>query len=422
MFGLLGVVLAVLSAVLFTLTAAWWGAALGTLVGLTAVTFLVQCGWMLYSSLVGKRRLWTRTLSGLGLSGGEQVLEVGPGRGAVLITAARMMQAGRRVGVDAGRRDGLHGAHLAEVDAGHRDGLRGGHGHAGHKDGPRSGHLVGVDIWRAQDQSGNGAGALLANARAAGVADLVEVRDGDMRRLPFPDDSFDLGLASLAVHNLPAGDRRGAVAELLRVVRPGGRIVILDFQGAAGYASTLREGGADVTVSGRHWSLHPPVRIVTATVNADQEVLVRPPVPPFTRETASAKVQAAEDAWNTRDPGRVALAYTEDSVWRNRDVFVTGRAAIIEFLTAKWERVLDYALRKSLWAFEGDRIAVRFQYECRDAGGQWWRSYGNELWEFDDHGLMRRREASINDLRIDESERRIFGPRPAGDRTEIPLH
>jgi nuclear transport factor 2 (NTF2) superfamily protein len=148
---------------------------------------------------------------------------------------------------------------------------------------------------------------------------------------------------------------------------------------------------------------------------------VRPPVPPFTRETAAAKVQAAEDAWNTCDPERVALAYTEDSVWRNRDVFVSGRAEIVAFLTAKWERELDYALRKSLWAFDQDRIAVRFQYECRDASGQWWRSYGNELWEFDDQGLMRRREASINDLRIDESERRIAGPRPAGDRTEIPL-
>jgi nuclear transport factor 2 (NTF2) superfamily protein len=148
---------------------------------------------------------------------------------------------------------------------------------------------------------------------------------------------------------------------------------------------------------------------------------VRPPAPPFTRETAAAKVQAAEDAWNTRDPGRVALAYTEDSVWRNRDLFVTGRAEIVAFLTAKWQRELDYALRKSLWAFDGDRIAVRFQYECHDASGQWWRSYGNELWEFDDQGLMRRREASINDLRIDEPERRLFGPRPPGDRTEIPL-
>ena len=117
------------------------------------------------------------------------------------------------------------------------------------------------------------------------------------------------------------------------------------------------------------------------------------------RETARQKVQAAEDAWNTRDPERVALAYTEDSVWRNRDTFVTGRAEIVAFLTAKWERELDYALRKDLWAFDDNRIAVRFQYESHDADGQWWRSYGNELWEFDDDGLMRRREASINDLR-----------------------
>src|SRR5882724_4690277 len=114
----------------------------------------------------------------------------------------------------------------------------------------------------------------------------------------------------------------------------------------------------------------------------------RPPVPPFSEETARQKVLAAENAWNTRDPERVAGAYTEDSVWRNRDTFVTGRAAIVEFLTSKWERELDYALRKSLWAFGDDRIAVRFQYECRDADGRWWRSYGNELWEFDDHGLM----------------------------------
>ncbi|GIE16112.1 nuclear transport factor 2 family protein [Paractinoplanes ferrugineus] len=149
---------------------------------------------------------------------------------------------------------------------------------------------------------------------------------------------------------------------------------------------------------------------------------MRPPLPPFTRATATAKVQAAEDAWNTRDPQRVALAYTEDSVWRNRDVFVTGRAAIEAFLAAKWAREFDYALRKSLWAFDDDHIAVRFQYECRDAAGQWWRSYGNELWEFDSAGLMRRREASINDVRIDESDSRILGPRPAGDRTDIPLH
>ncbi|MEU8934020.1 nuclear transport factor 2 family protein [Streptomyces sp. NPDC048409] len=142
----------------------------------------------------------------------------------------------------------------------------------------------------------------------------------------------------------------------------------------------------------------------------------RPPLPPFTHETALQKVQAAEDAWNTRDPQRVALAYSEDSVWRNRDTFVTGRAEIVEFLTAKWERELDYALRKDLWAFDGDRIAVRFQYECHDASGQWWRSYGNELWEFDGHGLMTRREASINDVLIEEGERRVHGPRPESER------
>src|SRR6266550_7362054 len=142
----------------------------------------------------------------------------------------------------------------------------------------------------------------------------------------------------------------------------------------------------------------------------------KPPLPPFTRETAAQKVQAAEDAWNTRDPERVAQAYTEDSVWRNRDQFLSGRAQIVEFLTAKWERELDYVLRKSLWGFRENRIAVRFQYECHDAAGQWWRSYGNELWEFDEQGLMRRREASINDLRIADAERRIFGSRPAEER------
>jgi len=132
----------------------------------------------------------------------------------------------------------------------------------------------------------------------------------------------------------------------------------------------------------------------------------RPPVPPFTHETALQKVQAAENAWNTRDAEKVSLAYTEDSVWRNRDTFVTGRAEIVAFLTRKWEREQDYALRKSLWAFSGNRIAVRFQYECRDADGQWWRSHGNEHWEFDELGYMRRRDASINDVKIDESERR----------------
>ncbi|MFC4590528.1 nuclear transport factor 2 family protein [Sphaerisporangium corydalis] len=137
-----------------------------------------------------------------------------------------------------------------------------------------------------------------------------------------------------------------------------------------------------------------------------------PPVPPFTEDTARVKVQGAEDAWNTRDPHHVALAYTPGSVWRNRSEFVTGRDQITEFLTRKWAKELDYALRKELWAFTGDHIAVRFQYECRDLDGQWWRSYGNELWEFDEDGLMRRREASINDLPIDERDRRIFGSRP----------
>ena len=150
----------------------------------------------------------------------------------------------------------------------------------------------------------------------------------------------------------------------------------------------------------------------------------RPPFPPFDESTARQKVQAAEDAWNSRDPQRVSLAYTEDSVWRNRDSFLEGRQQIVEFLTRKWERELDYALRKSLWTFGGNRIAVRFQYECHDAAGQWYRCYGNELWEFDEQGLMRRREASINDLAIDESDRRILGPRPDDERgpePDIPL-
>ena len=148
----------------------------------------------------------------------------------------------------------------------------------------------------------------------------------------------------------------------------------------------------------------------------------RPPFPPFTAETAAQKVQAAEDAWNTRDPVHVAGAYTLNSVWRNRDIFVTGRDEIVQFLTAKWQRELDYALRKSLWTFAGNRIAVRFQYESHDRDGRWWRSYGNELWEFDERGLMRRREASINDVGISESDRRIFGPRPEPERgIDIPL-
>jgi nuclear transport factor 2 (NTF2) superfamily protein len=148
----------------------------------------------------------------------------------------------------------------------------------------------------------------------------------------------------------------------------------------------------------------------------------RPPFPPFDLEGALKKVQAAEDAWNTRDPGKVSLAYTPDSVWRNRGEHIVGREQIVAFLARKWQRELDYALRKNLWSFSGDRIAVRFQYESHDAEGQWWRSYGNELWEFAPNGLMARREASINDRKITPAERRIFGPRPAAEHgQDFPL-
>jgi nuclear transport factor 2 (NTF2) superfamily protein len=142
----------------------------------------------------------------------------------------------------------------------------------------------------------------------------------------------------------------------------------------------------------------------------------RPPLPPFTRETAVEKVRKAEDAWNTRDPVRVSLAYTPDSRWRNRAEFFSGREAIVAFLTRKWARELEYRLIKELWAFTGDRIAVRFVYEWRDDSGHWYRSHGNEQWEFDAAGLMRRREASINDVPITEAERKFrwpLGPRPA---------
>ena len=132
----------------------------------------------------------------------------------------------------------------------------------------------------------------------------------------------------------------------------------------------------------------------------------RPPLPPFTRETALRKVQAAEDAWNSRDPERVSLAYTVDSVWRNRSEFFSGREKIKEFLTRKWQKELDYRLKKELWSFTDNRISVRFEYEWHDHAGQWFRSHGNEQWEFADNGLMRRREASINDVPIDEKDRR----------------
>jgi Uncharacterized protein conserved in bacteria len=142
----------------------------------------------------------------------------------------------------------------------------------------------------------------------------------------------------------------------------------------------------------------------------------RPPFPPFTRETAIQKVRAAEDAWNKRNPAQVALAYTPDSRWRNRAEFLSGRAEIEAFLTRKWAKELDYRLIKELWAFTDNRIAVRFAYEWHDDSGQWYRSYGNENWEFADNGLMAVRRASINDLPIKESERKFhwpLGPRPA---------
>jgi nuclear transport factor 2 (NTF2) superfamily protein len=138
--------------------------------------------------------------------------------------------------------------------------------------------------------------------------------------------------------------------------------------------------------------------------------MARPPVPPFTHETAVQKVRLAEDAWNTRDPEKVAAAYTETSQWRNRAEFITGRAAIQDFLARKWARELEYRLIKELWAFDGDRIAVRFAYEWHDDSGNWFRSYGNENWEFDAEGLMRRRYASINDLPIAETERLYSWP------------
>jgi uncharacterized protein len=138
----------------------------------------------------------------------------------------------------------------------------------------------------------------------------------------------------------------------------------------------------------------------------------KPPLPPFTLETAILKVQAAEDAWNTRDPERVALAYTEDSEWRNRSEFLSGRAAIAEFLTRKWEKERDYRLKKELWCFMDNKIAVRFEYEYHNDAGEWYRAYGNENWEFAPNGLMMRRFASINDLPIEETDRKFRWERP----------
>ena len=139
---------------------------------------------------------------------------------------------------------------------------------------------------------------------------------------------------------------------------------------------------------------------------------IRPPLPPFTLETAQQKVQLAEDAWNTKDPERVSLAYTEDTEWRNRTEFINGRDEVKAFLKRKWANELDYRLKKELWGFRENRMAVRFEYEWHDADGHWFRSYGNELWEFDEAGLMRRRFASINDLPINAADRRLFAAEP----------
>jgi nuclear transport factor 2 (NTF2) superfamily protein len=146
----------------------------------------------------------------------------------------------------------------------------------------------------------------------------------------------------------------------------------------------------------------------------------RPPLPPFTAETAAQKARAAEDAWNSCDPERVSLAYTPDSRWRNRDTFLQGRDEIVSFLRQKWDRELDYRLIKEVWAHGGNRIAVRFVYESHDTAGQWFRSHGNENWEFDERGLMRQRHASINDVAIDEADRLFHWDRPGPRPTDHP--
>lgn len=153
-----------------------------------------------------------------------------------------------------------------------------------------------------------------------------------------------------------------------------------------------------------------PATTATEATEVTEATTTRPPVPPFTRETAIEKVRLAEDGWNSRDPEKVALAYSENSRWRNRAEFVTGREAIVGLLSRKWARELDYRLIKELWAHDGHRIAVRFAYEWRDDSGHWFRSYGNENWEFDDSGLMHTRHASINDLPIRESDRLYHWP------------
>jgi uncharacterized protein len=157
---------------------------------------------------------------------------------------------------------------------------------------------------------------------------------------------------------------------------------------------------------------------MTATIPAANPHVVT--IPPFTVETATQKARLAEDVWNSRDPERVALGYSEDSIWRNRGEFIVGRDQIRSFLAHKWDRELDYRLAKALWAFTDNRIAVRFQYEWHDTAGQWHRSYGNELWEFDERGLMRRREASINDVFIPEADRKFFWPAPGSRPADHP--
>jgi SAM-dependent methyltransferase len=220
-FALLGIVVTALVYPIHLVLRGWPGEPVVTvIVVLYALDFWIQFSWMIYGSVLGKRRFWRRQLDLLELRGDERVLEVGPGRGAVLIEAAKRLPHGR---------------------------------------------AVGVDIWRRQDQSGNGPEALLRNAEIAGVAGRIDVRDGDMRALPFGDDEFDLVLASFALHNLPAADQRQAVEEIVRVLRPGGRVAIMDFRGTTGYAKALRGAGArDVRRSGLRWQVHPPVRVVTA--------------------------------------------------------------------------------------------------------------------------------------------------------------
>ncbi|MEV0842320.1 class I SAM-dependent methyltransferase [Actinocatenispora sera] len=233
-----GVVAAMLALGAVFAAAAWPVAAgLSSLVGTTvgvlaavvlgcyALSFWVATGWMVIGSLWGKRRAWNRLLDAAGLCGGERVLEVGPGRGQVLTVAARRLTTGR---------------------------------------------AVGVDVWRAKDQAGNGPQALVDNLTAAGVAGRVDVVTGDMRRLPFPSGSFDLALACLAVHNLPAADQAVALTEILRVLAPGGRLILLDFRRTDHFAAVLRESGArDVVRGRRRWFNYPPVRVVTAAKGPD---------------------------------------------------------------------------------------------------------------------------------------------------------